>query len=811
MPRELDTTTARVVVIGGGIVGVSILYHLAKAGWKDVVLLERDELTCGSTWHAAGSLFSLTTPSNAAILQKYAIDLYGSLEAESGQNTGFHKTGELWLACSDEEVRSLEVVRSMGRRSGLYAEFISPAEAAEMAPILNPDGLKAVLLEPDAGQCDPSGVTHAFAKAARNYGAKVYRFTPVIETNQQPNGEWDVVTDKGTIRAEYVVNAAGLWAREVAALAGITMPLMPVEHHYMITEAIPEIAALAGDMPEISFSEANVYARKEGNGLLLGAYESKCVHWAERGTPLEFGHELLPNDLDRMEDNLLQAVERMPCLETAGIKSIINGPMIFSPDLGPLLGPHPALQNYFCATGVMTGLNQGPGIGQVIADWIIEGEPGMDVSFWDVARFGDWADTAYTKARTAYWYEHRSARVYPYQDYDAGRPVRKTPIHDELRKAGGVFAEYDGWEDPVYFARNEDERTPHYSYSRANWFDVTGEEVLAVRDRVGLFEFSTFAKYEVSGDGARDWIDRTFANRIPDKTGKMALMPMLSPKGRVVGDFTLTRLGNDRFMLLGAGAMQRIHMRWFQDRLPREGVELRNLSGAFAGLHLAGPHARALLSKLTSADVSDAAFPFLSGRQLELEGCADATALRVSFTGELGYELYFPAENQPDVYRAIIAAGDEFGLRHAGSHALMSLRLEKAFPSWGLELASDYYPDESGLARFIAMDKGEFTGREAVAALAGPREKIGLFEIDANDADACGGEPLYRDGEPVGYLTSGGYGYRVGRSLALGYVNPELHRAGEFFETEIVGDRRRATLLDGAAYDPRGLRSRAAD
>jgi len=809
LTEALNTTTARVVVIGGGVVGCSILYHLAKAGWHDVVLLERDELTSGSSWHAAGSLYSLTSPSNASVLQKYALDLYTTLGEESGQHCGFHKTGELWLALSDEEVKSLRVVRAQGRRNGLMAELITPAEAVRMAPILNPDGLKAVLYEPDAGHCDPSGVTHAFAKAARKYGATVHRHTPVIETNPLANGEWEIVTPKGTIRAEYVVNAAGLWAREVAALAGIRMPLMPVEHHYMVTEAIPEIEAMTGRLPEISFSEANVYARQEGAGLLVGAYESHCTHWAESGTPLDFGHELLPNDLDRMEDNLAQAIERMPCLEQAGIKRVINGPMIFSPDLGPLLGPHPALRNYYCATGVMTGFNQGPGIGKVIAEWIIEGEPELDVSFWDVARFGSYADEDYTRARTKYWYEHRSARVYPYQDYDVGRPVRKTPIYDELSEAGAVFAQYDGWEDPVYFARNDDDKLPRYSFGRTNWFDVVGEEARVVRDAVGLFEFSTFAKYEFEGPDAGAWLNEVFANRIPSSVGKIALMPMLSPKGRVIGDFTLTRLDDQRFMMLGAGAMQRIHMRWFEDRARGHDVSIRNISARYAGLHIAGPESRALLAMLTTADVASDAFPFLSGRRLELDGCPDAVVLRVSFTGELGYELYFPAEYQPGVYRALREAGEAFGLRPVGSHALMSLRLEKSFPSWGFDLTSDYYPVECGLDRFVAMSKGDFTGRAAVAGLAGPRERIATFEIDASDADAYSGEPIYCRGELAGYVSSGGFGYRVGKSLALGYVTPDYHDPGLPFEIEIVGERRGASLLAGPPYDPGGRKARA--
>ncbi len=510
-----------------------------------------------------------------------------------------------------------------------------------------------------------------------------------------------------------------------------------------------------------------------------------------------------------MEANLAQAIERMPCLGEAGIKRIINGPIVFSPDLGPLLGPHPALRNYFCATGVMTGFNQGPGIGKVLAEWIIDGEPSLDVSFWDVARFGDYADVGYTKARTKFWYENRSARVYPYQDYDVGRPVRKTALYDELDEEDAVFAEYDGWEDPVYFARNEAEKTPEYAFSRTNWFEVVGEECRAVRDAVGLFEFSTFAKYAISGPAAEDWLATTFANRVPAKTGKMTLMPMLSPHGRVIGDFTLTRLGDGDFLLVGGGAMQRIHMRWFLDHVDGRDVNIRNISDEYAGLHVAGPAARSVLAKVTSADVSNASQPFLSGQRLNLDGDVQAIALRVSFTGELGYELYFPSADARAVYGSVRAAGEEFGLRPIGSHALMSLRLEKSYPSWGFDISSDYYPSECGLERFVSMDKDGFIGREALTELNGPRERIATFEIDAGSADAYTGEPIYCNGALAGYVSSGGYGYRIDKSLALGYVTAPFHDAGNAFEIEIVGERRTARLLDAAPYDPAGDRAKA--
>ena len=541
---------ARVVVIGGGVTGCAILYHLAKMGWRDVVLLERQELTSGSSWHAAGSLFALTSPSNAAILQKYTIGLYPQLEAESGQSCGYHPVGGMHLARTQDQFMALKLLHSRGKRNGIESEFISVEEARRIAPILDTTGIKAVLHEPIKGYCDPASVTQAYAKAARDMGAKIHRFTPVTATKPLPDGGWEVETPEGNIRADYLVNAAGLWAREVAALAGIDLPLMPVEHHYMVTETIPEIAAFDGEIPNISEPSGGYYCRQEGKGLLLGAYESTCVHWSEDGTPKDFGHELLPNDLSRMEENLGRAVQSMPCLENAGIKRIINGPMIFSPDLGPLLGPYPGLKNYFCAAGVMSGFNQGGGIGRTIAEWIIEGEPSLDVFFWDVARFGDWAGKRYTKARTKYFYEHRTDIIYPFQEFAAGRPIRTYPIHDRLPDAGAVFGLNYGFEYPLWFARKQDEQADRYGFNRGNWFEAVGEECRALRDQVGLLEISTFAKYEVSGPGAAAWLDRLLANRLP-RPGKTLLSPMLSPAGRLLGDFTVSRLAEDRFLLLG--------------------------------------------------------------------------------------------------------------------------------------------------------------------------------------------------------------------------------------------------------------------
>jgi dimethylglycine dehydrogenase len=800
-------THARVVVIGGGVTGCAILYHLALMGWRDVVLLERKELTSGSSWHAAGGLFALTSPSNAAVLQKYTIELYPRLEAESGQNCGLHRPGGIHIARTADQVTALKLLHSRGKRNGIASEFISIEEARRMAPILETRGVEAVLHEPLKGYCDPASVTQAFAKAARDRGAKIYRHTPVTETRPLPSGEWDVVTPQGTIRTQFIVNAAGLWAREVGALAGASLPLLPVEHHYLVTETIAEIAALDHEVPNISEPSGGYYARQEGKGLLLGAYESTCVHWAEGGTPLDFGHELLPDDLSRIEANIARAVETLPCLETAGIKRVINGPMIFSPDLGPLLGPYPGLRNYFCAAGVMSGFNQGGGVGKALAEWIIEGEPSLDVAFWDVARFGDWADRRYTRERTKYFYEHRTDIVYPFQEFAAGRPMRTFPIHDRLAARGAVFGLNFGCEYPLWYAPHGVAAEDRYSYERGNWFAATGAECRALRDGVGLLEISTFAKYRITGAGAAAGLERLLANRMPAATGKTVLAPMLSPSGRLMGDFTVTKLGENRFLLLGSGPMQGVHMRWFEQNLGPD-LAVENLTMRYCGLHLAGPASRQVLQSLTDTDLGT--IPFLSGREIAVGACPAAMVVRVSFTGELGFEIYMPAEYQRSVYEAIVAHGEPQGLVHVGSRALLSMRIEKAFPSWGSDLTQDYSPFEPGLGRFVRLDKGDFIGKAAVQHLAEtpPKERFASFLVDSAERDCFGGEAIYRDGELAGYVTSGSFGHRIGKSLALGYVRAPAFEDGAAFEVEVLGERRPARLSQRAPYDPDGLRMR---
>ncbi len=802
----------RVAVIGGGVTGCSVLYHLAKAGWTDIALFERSELTAGSSWHAAGGTSAFAASANMGFLQKYSFELYPALEAESGQSCGFHHTGGLALARTPARLEELKVHKAKTLRLGLEATFLSKAEALERAPILDLDQVVGVLWEPSRGHVDPSGVTHAFARAARNLGAEIYRQCPVAETNPLPDGGWEVVTTEGTCRAEHVINAAGLWAREVAGLAGAFLPLMPVEHHYFVTENIEEIEAMEREVPSIGDADAGIYMRQEGQGLLLGAYEDKCTHWSETGTPQDFGHELLPNDLDRMERNLAQMVEVVPVLGRAGIKRVVNGPMIFSPDLNPLVGPYPGLRGYWCACGVMTAFSQAAAVGKVLSDWIIEGDPGFDFFMWDVTRFGEWAGTAYAKAKSADMYTTRTLPLYPYEERTAGRPVRTTPIYPVLRDAGAVFGSNYGWEVPLWYATPGGPGKDDLTFRRPNWFTPVGEEVRATHEGVGIFEVSPYAKYAVEGPGAESWLEHVLANRLPARTGRIVLSPMLNPAGRIVGDFTVTRLGSQSFLMVGSGAVESWHQRWWEREAPRDdGVRFTSLTTRLCGFAVAGPKARTLLSRLTRSDLSNEGLPYLHARKCELGPVRDVIVLRVSFTGELGYEIYFPTEYQLALFEQLRAAGEDLGLCLAGGRALGSMRIEKGFASFGRELSPDYHPYEAGMGRFVKLDKSDFIGREAALRLAQQplAQRLCTLAIDADDADAWGGEPVTSGGEYVGFITSGGYGHRVGKSLALAYVNDEALEAGGDLAVEIIGEARPALrVTDTAAFDPLGHRMR---
>ncbi len=809
LTQEIDMKdTARVVVIGGGIVGCSVAYHLAKKGWTEVVLVERQELTSGSSWHAAGGLFSVTRPSAAARIHKYTFDIYRDIEKESGQSCGFHATGGMNICRTAEEVDSNRMMQSACRQLHIESHFISPEEARNKAPILDTREIVACLWEDDGGHVDPASATQAFARAARNLGVEIYRHTPVIETIWTAEGSWRVVTDRGSIRAEYIVNAAGLWGREVSRLAGIELPLMPVEHHYLVTETIPEIERLDFELPQINDGETGCYARQEGQGMLLGAYEKTCTHWAEKGTPQDFGHELLPNDLSRMEWNFQQAVDIMPCLAQAGIKRIINGPMILSPDLGPLLGPHPALQNYFCANGVMTGFNQGAGVGLVIADWIIQGEPEFDIFCWDVARFGRWAAGTFTRERTRYFYENRAERIYPYQEFDAGRPIHKSPVYDRLQAAGAVFGASFGLEHANWYAPGTTGMRDSLTYRQPNWWQPVIDEGKRVRNEIGLLDYSAMAKFEVSGANAERWLNYVLANRMP-QLNRIRLSPMLSTHGRVIGDVSVSKIDDDRFFLLGSDAMQLSFLRHFRRFLPYPDVSLDDVTAKYAGLHICGPNAQTLLARLAEADMDTERFPFMHAARMAIGGIPEVIVLRLSFTGETGYELYLPTRHQGRLFDLMMREGRHLGIGLVGTRCLMQTRLEKSFPAWRLELSPDYTAVESEVDRLVKRDKDDFVGRDAVLNAMTPRVKFVTLIVDAGDCAIWGDECIFVDGKPMGSVTSGGFGPQSGCHIALGYVDIGAYLSGTQYSVEILGELRAAKLCSEPLYDPAGIRMRA--
>lgn len=799
-------THASAVVIGGGVIGCSILYHLAKLGWTDAVLLERDELTSGSTWHAAANIHGLHDVTNISRLQHYTMQLYKELEAETGQSCGVFQPGSLYLAQTEDREHQLRLQEAKARRYGMNFHEVSRDEAERLHPLVDFDGVRCIMFEPDGGNVDPSGVTNAYAVGARRRGAEIHRFTPVTATEQQADGTWIVRTDKGDIRTPWVVNAAGLWGREVAAMAGIELPLMPTEHQYFVTETIPQIAAMDRRLPSVADRDGEYYLRQEGQGLLVGAYERDVRFWAEDGTPQGFGHELFADDLGRIEENVMRAIDRVPVVGEAGIKRVINGPMIWSPDASALMGPVPERTGYFCCNGIIPGFSQSGGLGRLAAEWMVEGEPSLDLFGWDMARFGAWASRAFTRARVADQYAHRFKIHFPGEERAAGRPVRTRPVHGMQAAMGARFGLNFGWEHPLFFDETIEDSA---GFTRQPWWEVVGREARMLRDRAGIIDISNFAKYRVAGPGAEDWLNALFANRMPREVGRSCLTPLIGGRGGVAGDFTVTRLGPEEFWVLGGGAAERFHQRFFRQVPLPDGTTFESLTEAVCGFNVAGPQARSLLQRLTKADLSNAAFPFFRSQRIAVAG-VEVVALRVSFTGDVGWELHCAETDQVALYTALLDAGQAVGAGPVGSRALMSLRLEKGYGSWGRDYGPEYWPQESGLASLVKRDK-EFLNKEKwlqIEAKA-PREEICLLEIDATVADASGSEPIFLpDGTPVGQVSSGGYGHSVGKSLALAYLKAGIVAPGDTVHVAILGQPHRARRLAAPPFDPEGLRLR---
>jgi dimethylglycine dehydrogenase len=794
---------AQVVVIGGGVVGASVLYHLTKAGWKDVLLIERAELTSGSTWHAAGGMHTVNGDPNVAKLQQYTIELYKEIEAISGQSCGVHVTGGLMLAGTRERLDWLKMAKARGRYLGMELEIISVDEAARLFPLMDKKHFAGAMYDPIEGHVDPYGVTHAYAKSAQIGGAEIARHTRVTDLQQRADGAWDVITDQGNVRAEHVVNAAGLWAREVGRMVGLELPVLAMEHQYLITGDLPELTGRPEQLHAIDF-EGEIYIRQERGGMLMGTYERAGVPWSPVTTPWDFGQDLLPNDLERIAPSLEVGFAHFPALETAGIRKVVNGPFTFAPDGNPLIGPVRGLKNFWVACGVMAGFSQGGGVGLALAHWMVDGDPGADVWGMDVARYGDWTTLAYTNAKVRENYSRRFSIRFPNEELPAARPLRTTPIYEKLIAAHAVFGDYCGLEHALWFAPSAAQAVDQVSFRRSNAHPHVALECTTVRDAVGLLEISNYGKFEVRGPGAADWLSHIMANRVP-KVGRVALTPMLNERGKLIGDFTMCRPSPEHFFLIGTYAAEVYYMRWFERHLPRSGVSVRPCAMEYVGLSIAGPKARAVLQGLVRDDLSNAAFPFMSFRRMEV-GMVPAYVGRVSFTGESGYEMWVTTDYQRTLYDSLTEAGRAHGMRPFGGRALNAMRIEKNFGTWAREYRPLYGPFEAGLGRFIDLQKGEFIGRSAAAEEkdGGGSLRLAGFRVEATDADAIGDEPIWHDGKVVGWVTSGAFGYRSGFSLALGYVPASLAAADTEFEIEIIGERRRAVRLAAPAYDPSG-------
>ena len=841
-------THAKAIVIGGGVVGCSVLYHLAKAGWKDIILIERSELTSGSSWHAAGGFHTLNGDPNVAKLQAYTVGLYKELEELSGQSCSLHLTGGVMMADSPERMDFLRMTHARGRCLGMETELITPSEAKAMFPLMDESHFVGALWDPVEGHLDPSGTTHAYAKAAQVLGAEIELRNPVLEITQDTDGIWNVVTKNGTIKTEHVVNAGGLWAREVGRMVGLELPLLAMEHMYLLTDDMPEVTEFNSETGRelvgvIDF-KGEIYTRQERNGLLLGTYEKACKPWSPINTPWDFGHELLQPDLDRITPSLEVGFKHFPAFEKAGIKQIINGPFTFAPDGNPLIGPVPGLTNYWSACAVMAGFSQGGGVGLALANWMVDGDPGFDVFAMDVSRFGEWATIKYTNAKVRENYSRRFSISFPNEELPAARPQQTTPLYDiMLNENFAVMGDTWGLETPLWFAPSKKEAHDVLSFHRSNDFKHVAAEVEAVRNSVGVTEISNFAKYEVSGADSEAFLNYLMTNNMP-KLGSIILTPMLNENGKLIGDFTIAKASENRFLIFGSLSATKYHMRWFEKHSKfYKSLKIKRFDMTLHGLSIAGPNSRKVLQKLVDEDISNSKFQFMSFREMDVNG-APCMINRLSYSGDLGYEIWMAPEYQRKVYRGIKKQGAEFNIKDFGMRALLSMRLEKNFPSWFAELRPIYGPYESRMERFIKINKSKFIGQKAAKQelLDGPKISRTSFIVDAGTSDVSGDEPIWaktekvydfidpphkhgakrfnskgnelsssnsqQDGKwkVVGWVTSGGYAHSIKASMAQGYIPTDLSQITQkgLFEIEILGKRYPCQIMDSSPFDPLG-------
>ena len=792
--------------------GVGLLYHLAEEGCADTLLIEKGELTSGSTWHAAGQCPSLVGNYNLAKIHAYSNDLYPRLEELTGQYVSWHASGGIRLAREQQDLDWFKYLHGISRSVGFEMEVIGPSEIKKIVPWLDVSDVIAGAYTTGDGHADPSGLTNAMARGATNMGASIERHNRVIDIKLLPSGEWQVDTEKGTVVAQVVVNAAGCFAREVSKMVGSDMPLVNMEHHYVVTGNVPEFEARDEELPVIRDPRASSYIRQEQKSGLVGIYEGEQMTeaWAPRGYPeWSSDSELFPDDLERLMPWLGYAMERLPIIEDAGIKRIVNGAIPHPPDGPPYLGPVAGLRNFWLCCGSSFGIAQGAGCGKYLAQWMLHGDSEINMTGFDPRRLGVYADADYARAKGFQDYRMTYATPLPGEELPAGRPQRTSPLYETLRQKGGVFTETFGWERPKWYSL--DGREEAYSYRRNNVFDVVRDECMAVRERVGILDLSGFAKYDVSGRDAATFLDRLCANRMPTRDGGIVLAHILSQNGRILGEVTITRLAEDRYYLLSAaGAELRDLDHLLQERRDAEGVTIENVTDDRGVLVLAGPRSRDVLAAVTDADLSNEHFRWLTGKEISVAG-KPVRALRVNYVGELGWELHPAMDDLPDIYAAIWKAGEAHGIADFGLYAVNSLRIEKAYRGWGAELTNEVTMIDADMQRFLKLDKDDFVGKAATLAQRDDERTLQLvyFAVDATDSDVRGNEPIYSGDAVVGLTTSGGYGHFTGKSLGFGYVPPALSEPGTKLQVQLLGELRDIELLAEPAHDPANERLRA--
>jgi dimethylglycine dehydrogenase len=802
---------ARVVIVGGGIMGVGLAFHLCQEGWSDIVLIEKGELTSGSTWHAAGQCPHFNGSLNLTKIHVYGTELYPKLEQLTGVPVSWHGCGGLRLATTDDEVDWFKYVYGISRLAGYEAHLISPDEIREHHPFLDPFGVKLAFLTVTDGHVAPADITNAMAAGARANGATIYRRCRATDIKRLASGEWQVITEQGTIACEHVVNAAGSYADVVAGWTGHVVPIANMLHHYVITEPLAELIALEKELPVVRDPYAHAYMREETNAILVGPYETQGAHvcWDGKPPAWDFESELVAPELDRLMPWLERAVARLPLFGKSGIRSVVSGAITHTPDANFLLGPAHGPRGYWMANGASVGICQGAGAGRYLAQWMVHGAADINMREFDPRRFGGWAAGEYAIETSVTDYQHMYYCYRPGEQHDTGRPVRTSSIHPRLKALGAQFQQVMGWERPRWFDPSGEGEA--YAFRRSNWWEPVKQECLAVRHRVGLADLSAFAKYEVRGRDAAAFLDRLIANRMPRRDGAIVLAHLLTESGRIESEMTITRLAPDHFYLLSAASAQLHDLDMLTNaRAAGEDVTVADVTEDFGCLVLAGPKAREVLAGLTTADLSNGAFPWLTAREITAGGVGMVRALRVNYVGELGWELHCPMPEMPRLFDALMDAGRAHGLTLFGAYAMNSLRMEKAYRAWGGELTNEITMIEADMERFVRFDK-EFVGRAATMASRqqGPRILLAYLEVDAGDNDCRGNEPIYRHGRQVGLTTGGAYGFAVEKSLAIAYLEPQLVDVGAEFDIALLGETRKAHIIAQPAYDPENARLRA--